>query len=164
MRIGSGSSANRQAWAKSREKIVSGAAEIFHGPQQSGTQWAAVFLQATDNTAAFQDYVQRNIDKFSGDTLKAMLISTDLVDWYKERQQKQLADAAKSISEKIDALQEAKSGNRFFSRLRLYTPSATTTGSATPTSGTDASTTGDSAAAGDGGTAADGAGGVDVTV
>lgn len=159
MRIGSGSSANRQAWAYSRNKIASSTAEIFSGPRQSGTDWAAVFLQSTDNTAAFKDYVQRNIDKFSGDTLKAMLISTDLIDWYKEKQQKELADAAKSLSDKIDVLQEAKSTNRFFGRLRLYTSTATTTGTTATTTTTTAATDGDGAAAADG--AADG---VDVTV
>lgn len=131
MRIGSGSNVNRQTWAKSRNKIVSSAAEIFSGPRQTGTEWAAAFLQATDTTSAFKDYVQRNIDKFSGNTLKAMLISTDLVDWYQARQQKELADAAKSLADKIGALQEVKSTNRFMSRLRLYTPAAKTTGATT---------------------------------
>lgn len=79
--------------------VTTNAADLFLGPQQTGTDWAAVFsgVNGGSQTAALQDYVKRNVDKFSGGTLQAMLEATDLVDWYKQKMQDDIAAAAKSI-------------------------------------------------------------------
>ena len=111
MKIGSRSTYNsryNQALVRqAQSKFSSNAQQVFSGNQQSNYGFAAQFLAATDTSSQFQDYVKRNIDKFSGNTLKAMLVSTDLIDWYKQRQQDEIAKAAKSLADKVGGLQDA---------------------------------------------------------
>lgn len=98
---------NRALVRQSQAKFAANAQDVFSGNQQSTNTFAAQFLAATDTTSQFQDYVKRNVDKFSGNTLKAMLIATDLIDWYQEKQKQDIAAAAKSLADKIDGLQAA---------------------------------------------------------
>ncbi|WP_181707191.1 SGNH/GDSL hydrolase family protein [Chthonobacter rhizosphaerae] len=75
------------------------AADLFMGPAQTGPDWAAAFLTAGSNDSAFSDYVKRNHEKFTGPVLEAMLTQANLVDWYKEEQQKKISELTESIAE-----------------------------------------------------------------
>lgn len=101
------SEAVRSRGAGSSNSTVSGS-DFFLGPQQSGTDWAAAFATASGSTtdAAFQDYVKRNADKFSGGVLEAMLTQADLVDWYKAEQQKKIAETQASIQSSLDSIED----------------------------------------------------------
>ncbi len=102
------SQANRVAVARLQNKVASGAQEIFSGPSETaGSQLAAAFLNATSTDGQFKQFVKQNVDKFSGNTLKAMLVATDLTSWYQDRQQAQLKALAESVQSKLGAVKDA---------------------------------------------------------
>ncbi len=80
------------------------ASEFFLGPKQTGTDWAAAFATASGNSSdeAFKDYVKRNSDKFSGGTLQAMLVQSDLVEWYTQKKKKEIEDLSVSMKKTLD--------------------------------------------------------------
>lgn len=82
------------------------ASDLFFGPRTQGTDWNAVFATAFGGTrdTAFSEYVKRNVDKFSGGVLEAMLVQSNLVDWYKEKMQKDAAELAKSLQKTIESV------------------------------------------------------------
>lgn len=152
--------------------VTTNAADLFLGPQQTGPDWAAVLsgVNGGSQTAALQDYVKRNVDKFSGGTLQAMLEATDLVDWYKQKMQDEIAATAKSIeaslaeadlssltSDRTKSIMAALSPARAPTTATAATTPSTTTPAADPAATTDAS-----AATTDGTTAP--TQGVDITV
>jgi hypothetical protein len=89
--------------------VTTNAADLFLGPQQKGTDWAAAFatVSGSGQDAAMQDYVKRNVDKFSGGTLEAMLTATGLVDWYKAKMQADIAKAAEEVQKTLDSVDTA---------------------------------------------------------
>lgn len=108
MQINSGryaSQSNRQAVARAQNKFTSNAQQIFSGPAETaGSRLAASFLNATNTEDQFKQFVKNNVEKFSGNTLKAMLVATDLVDWYQAKQQDEIKKAAQALSEKMGAI------------------------------------------------------------
>lgn len=89
---------------RSRGVTSTNAADLFFGPAQSGTDWAAAFLTASSTDSAFQDYVKRNHEKFTGGVLEAMLTQADLVDWYQAEQKAKIAELTESIAANSEGL------------------------------------------------------------
>ncbi len=102
------SQANRIAVARAQNRFSNSAQEIFSGPSETqGSQLAAAFLNATNTDGQLKQFVKQNVDKFSGNTLKAMLVATDLTSWYQARQEAQLKALAQSVGAKIGAVRGA---------------------------------------------------------
>ncbi|BBE70524.1 hypothetical protein [Oharaeibacter diazotrophicus] len=161
-----------------RARSTSGSAnanDLFFGPQQTGPDYGAMFatISGDGQTEALKDYVKRNVDKFSGGTLQGMLEATGLVDWYTQRQQEELAKAAKSIQDNIDALDlsslRSDRTKQILAGIEPAKPATapptagtTTTDGTTATGGTSTATTGDATSGGTGTAAA--SQGVDILV
>ncbi len=128
--------------------VSTNASDLFFGPQQTGPDWAAMLsgISGGSQTEALKDYVKRNVDKFSGGTLKGMLEATNLTDWYKQKMQDDMAKTAKSIQDTIDAtdLTSLMSDRSKMIMASLKPPSpapaAAATESATPAAAPSAST------------------------
>lgn len=124
--------------------------DVFSGPRRTGVDWAAAFATASGGATdrAIQEWVKRNVDKFSGPVLQAFLEQTNLVDWYRDKMSKEAEEASRRLQESIDSMNATGDGSllggtaqSILRQLSLSSPAVPATAAPAATTATDPSPT-----------------------